>query len=369
MRIGIDASPALSPYGGVSNYVRHLLRALLELRSLDEFVAYTPNGIRGRGLDIRKKCEPFPNLQWGTIRTFSFGWPTGIDSLDLYHGTNFKAQIKGRYGFVLTIHDLWLDRYHQYSKKLLGQHLSFKRTRERVKRAVRVIADSQFTAKEMQDLYGVEPEKISVIHLGVSEDYFPDQDRDRLIALQQKYRIPSSPYILFVGGADPRKNHRLLFQAFAHNHRLQKTYHLVAVGNSRVRDASLHETCRTLGISEKVSCIEVVPKEDLRLLYSHADVFVFPSRYEGFGFPVLEAMACGVPVITSRGSALPEVAGDAALLINSDKVEEIGEAISRVVENSEVQKGLRTRGLSRAQQFTWEQTALKTMKVYRELIK
>ncbi|MCZ6799628.1 MAG: glycosyltransferase family 1 protein [Nitrospirae bacterium] len=365
MRIGIDVSPALSPHGGVSNYVRHLLSALLELGNSDEFVAYISKNTRKP--HSLPKWESFPNLKLERIKTFSFARPSKVDSMDLFHGTNFKAQAQGRHGYVLTIHDLWLDRFPQYSKKLLGQPLSFKRTRERVKRASRVIAVSQFTAQEVRDLYGVEPEKITTIHHGVSNNFFPDPDRDRLTILQQKYHLPSSPYILFVGGADPRKNHRPLFQAFAHNHRLQKTYHLVAVGNSRVRDASLHETCRTLGISEKVSCIEVVPKEDLRLLYSHADVFVFPSRYEGFGFPVLEAMACGVPVITSRGSALPEVAGDAALFFDPNNVEELGEAISCVLENAEVKTELRTRGPARAKQFSWEQTALKTMNVYRDL--
>jgi glycosyltransferase involved in cell wall biosynthesis len=127
------------------------------------------------------------------------------------------------------------------------------------------------------------------------------------------------------------------------------------------------ETARTLGISDRVLCAGTVPADHLRCLYSHADLFVFPSRYEGFGLPVLEAMACGVSVITSNATALPEVAGDAAILINPEDPEELAEAMIRVLEDKSLRETLQEKGIERAREFTWAQTARQTLAVYHEV--
>jgi glycosyltransferase involved in cell wall biosynthesis len=141
----------------------------------------------------------------------------------------------------------------------------------------------------------------------------------------------------------------------------------VLVGDIHHRFGDLLQTARTLGLERRVVCTGRLPIEDIRLLYSHADLFVFPSIYEGFGMPVLEAMACGAPVITSNRTALPEVAGDAAVLVNPEDAEELGEAMVRVLEDQTLRATLKEKGLKRAKQFTWERAARQTMALYREL--
>lgn len=365
MRIGIDAFPAIYNYGGVARYTRNLLRAVLAVESDDEFIAYVPVESPGpRELGVWEASSRLKRVQ---VRRAFFRWRGWLDKLDLYHGTNYKVQTMGRLGGVVTIHDLWLDRHPEYSKKAFGQHLSFFRTRRRTAQAVRVITVSEHSAKDIHELYGVSKDRIAVIPNGVSSEFRPDHEVSSVSRLRSQYGLSAEPYILFMGGADPRKNHSTLFQAYAMNPGLRERYFLVVVGNPVHRLGSIMETSRTLGISDRVVCAGMVNTEDLRLLYSNANVFVFPSRYEGFGLPILEAMACGAPVITSNTTALPEVAGDAAVLVNPDDADKLAEAMVRVLQDSLLQMHLRAKGLERAGQFTWERTARETVALYREI--
>jgi len=365
MRIGFDAFPTLSSFGGVGNYARSLLRALLELQSGDEFVGYIPKGPGGP--KDRGERELFPQLRWREVGKPWFGQCGWLDALDLYHGTNFKVQTRGRYGTIVTIHDLWLDRYPEHSKKFFGQHWSSLRTRRQARLADRVITISHHSAQDIQEIFGIPSERISVILNGVSSDFWPDQSTTGFSTLRAQYGIPQAPYVLFVGGADPRKNHRTLFQAYANLPSLRRTHYLVVIGNPIHRSGTVRGTCQELGIEDRVIVTGSVPLAHIRLLYSHADLFVFPSLYEGFGFPVLEAMACGAPVITSNSTALPEVAGDAAILVNPENEGELGSAMFRALEDPALQMTLRTRGFERAKQFSWEKAARQTLEVYREV--
>jgi len=365
MKIGFDASPIIQSVGGVARYARNLLKALLALESGDSFVGYVPVGASPNLNWSQNSGGEF--LKWVEVGRYNFHQRGVLDQLDLYHGTNFKIQTSGRFGTILTIHDLWLDRHPEYSKKFFGQRLSFYRTRRRARHANRIIADSHFTAAEIQELYGIPAEKISVIHLGLTSDFFPDQDEAKFSELRQRIGLPNLPYIFFVGGADPRKNHRVLLQAFSHHLFLRQNYYLVVVGSSTSRVGSIQQTSQELGILDKVVCVNNVSVEDLRLLYSQAAVFVFPSRYEGFGFPVLEAMACGVPVIASKVSSIPEVAGTAALLVSPENEDELAHAITRVLQDPILQDVLRQQGLERSKAFLWSRTALETLKIYQEV--
>src|SRR5947208_2754067 len=185
--------------------------------------------------------------------------------------------------------------------------------------------------------------------------------------LRRRIGLHADKYILFIGGADPRKNHATLVAAFAGRAEQLKSHALVLVGDRVHPFGSYMKTVRAHGLEAQVVCPGRLPSEDLRLLYSAAELFVFPSIYEGFGMPVLEAMACGAPVITSNTTSLPEVAGDAAILINPLNAGELGEAIVRVLSDEKLREGLRARGLERVKQFTWERAARHTMEVYREV--
>ena len=365
MRIGIDANPLLGDTGGIGRLTYQLVRALLELKEDVDFVCYIrPGALHGAD---RVGWDAGSRLCWIESGRLMMPWRGALDDLDLYHGTNFKIRTKGRYGAVVTVPDLWLDRYPEYSRKLFGQRSSYYRTKRTAWRARRVITISEYSSRDIQSLYGLPQERIVVIPCGVSHDFRPNSDKDALSKLMQRFALPTERYILFVGGADPRKNHRMLLSAYARRAAQLQPYRLVLVGDTADAFGNLMETARAVGIEDRVTCTGRLLLPDLRVLYSHADLFVFPSIYEGFGMPVLEAMACGAPVVTSNTTALPEVAGDAAILVNPHDSEELAHAMVHVLQDSGLRAALRTKGFERARRFTWERAARQTLAVYREV--
>lgn len=366
MRVGLDAFPVASVFGGVSNYVCSLLRVLANIHKDTELIAYIPPGLSGL---VKRKFVDFCDIiQWKEVSQLAYRSQGRVDNLDLFHGTNFKCQTFGRHGSVLTIHDLWLDRHPEYSKKFFGQRLSFYRTKKRVQQAARIIAVSNFTAREIHELYDVPVEKIAVIHHGISKYFFPDPGDNKIFdGWRESHGVPNKPFILFVGGANPRKNHDTLFRAFASDPIFAKNYSLLILGNPIFKDVSIRTTMDELGLHQSVISIDQVSCEELRVLYSRASLFAWPTRYEGFGFPVLEAMACGAPVVTSNCSALPEVTGDAALLINPESAEDLAYEMKRVLQDQDLQDVLRKKGVTQAARFDWVRTAEHTLQVYYEV--
>jgi glycosyltransferase involved in cell wall biosynthesis len=373
VRIGIDAAPILGDRGGVGWHTYHLLKALLDLKEQDgqvEFVAYVRPGALGAhasDLEPFRAAEAEGRLRWVEAGKFGMRWRGWMDGLDLYHGTNFKMRTGGRFGGVVTVHDLWLDRYPQYSTKLLGQRASFYRTKRTAWRAKRVITVSDYSARDIESLYGLPRNRITVIPNAVSDDFRPVQDPDAPAQIRRRLGLSADRFILFVGGADPRKNHRALLRAYAQHADRLRDCALLLVGDVRHRFGDMMDTARELGLASHVTCPGRLPLADLRLLYAQASVFVFPSIYEGFGMPVLEAMACGAPVITSSTTSLPEVAGDAALLVDPEDVEALGDALQRVLDDAALRETLRTKGFARVKDFTWDRSARLTMNLYREL--
>ncbi|MEW6247802.1 MAG: glycosyltransferase family 1 protein [Nitrospirota bacterium] len=364
MRIGIDANPIVGDRGGVGWHLYHLLRTLVELKEDVEFVCYVRPGALA---SLRQEAwMADPRIRWVEAGRLWMRWRGSRDRLDLYHGPNFRLQTEGRCGGVVTIHDLWLDRHPEYSPKFFGQRLSFRRTRRTAWRARKVVTVSEFSAREIRALYGLPAERIAVIHNGVSGDFHPIRDGAAMKELRGRLGLPAGGFILFVGGADPRKNHRAFLQAAARRLDRLGNRMLVLVGDPIHRFGNYAETAKALGLEHRVVCTGRLAIEEMRLLYSHADLFVFPSLYEGFGMPVLEAMACGAPVITSNTTALPEVAGDAALLVNPGDPAELADAMVRLLDDQVLHVTLREKGFQRAKQFTWERAARQTLAVYRD---
>ncbi|HET7059368.1 MAG TPA: glycosyltransferase family 1 protein [Nitrospiraceae bacterium] len=369
MRIGIDANPLIRNRGGVGWHMYHLLQALVDLKEDLEFVCYVERGsLRRHEAEIREQWKDNPALKWIETSRLMRRWRGTMDGLDLYHGMNFRLRTAGRCGAIVTIHDVWLDRNPHLSPKLFGQRRSFIRTKRMAQRAAKVITVSEHSAGDIVDLYGLPREKIAVIYNGVSQDFRPTSDPVGLTQLQRRLSIPTERFILFAGGADPRKNHQTLLKAYARCAALFPSHSLIMVGDVTHRFGDIRETARTFDVEDRIICPGPLSLEALRLLYAHADVFVFPSLYEGFGMPVLEAMACGTPVITSRTTSLPEVAGDAAVLVNPEDAEELADAIMRVLDDDALQSRLRSKGLERVKQFTWQRAARQTLSVYREVV-
>lgn len=366
MRIGIDAAPVVGDRGGVGWHTFHLLHALLNLKEEDlEFVGYMRPGSLSR-----VRSEEWGDglaIRWAEASQWTLRRMGARDGLDLYHGANFKMQTTGRFGGIVTIHDMWLDRFPQYSRKLFGQRWSFYRTKRTISQARKVITVSEHSARDIAMLYGVPREKIAVIYNGVSDAFRPLSDPTRLAKLRERFSWPADRFILFAGGADPRKNHRVLLEAYAMRAAQLRSHCLIMLGAPSHRFGNIHDTAKRLGLSDRVVCIGHLSADELRVLYAHADLFAFPSLYEGFGMPVLEAMACGTPVITSATTSLPEVAGDAAVLIDPHSPEQLADALVRVVTDPALRECLRAKGFERTKHFTWEHAARMTLAVYREV--
>jgi len=365
MKIGFDANPMVGDMGGVGWHCYHLLRTMLATQEGIDVVAYAKPGA-----ERPEAVGAWPGvarLQWVNASRWGMGKQGPSDQLDLYHGTNFRMQTVGRYGGVVTIHDLWLDRHPEFSKKMLGQWPSSFKTRQTALRARKTITVSEFSASELVELYGLKREHIQVIPNGVSEDFVPRLDEPAMAELRKRIGLKAARYVLFIGGADPRKNHQTFLEAAERVRKKLGPRMLVLVGSPIHPFGDYVETARRRSLQEQVLCPGRLSTHDLQLLYSSADLFVFPSLYEGFGMPVLEAMACGAPVLTSNSTALAEVAGDAAVLANPQDAKALGEAMIRVLDDEPLRAALRIKGFERAKQFSWDQVAAKTIELYREV--
>jgi glycosyltransferase involved in cell wall biosynthesis len=284
-------------------------------------------------------------------------WWTG--RIDVFHGTDFFAPPTRRgVRRIITIHDLAFERYPD--ETMPGMLTTLKRDVPRsVQQADAIISVSEATRRDVIDIYDAPPDHVITIPHGVSERFFR---RGALSTdIRQKLNIPNDPIILTVGTLQPRKNHLRLVQAFAH---VRGNAVLVIAGAKGWGYQAVIDEVARLRIRNPVRFVGQVSDADLPDLYRSADLFVYPALYEGFGLPPLEAMASGVPVIASNTSSLPEVVGDAGLLVDPLDVDQIAGAIQHVLDDPSLRDTLAEKGVARAREFTWERTARLTMAVY-----
>ncbi|MFO0773133.1 MAG: lipopolysaccharide heptosyltransferase II [Nitrospiraceae bacterium] len=363
MRLGIEATPILGDRGGVGWYLYYLLRSFVRLRDDYELFCYVEPGYRDK---IRwESWMDDPRLRWREATRKTMRWCGANDRLDLFHGPNFRLRTEGRYGGIVTIHDLWMDRHPEYSPKLFP-HTSSNHTRHAAWQARRVITDSYASAREINELYGLPMDRMVVVHCGIAEDFYPVTDPEVWTRVRERIGIGSEGFVLFVGGADPRKNHRVFLEAVAQMRAGLGRRKVVLIGDAVHRHGNYHETAARLGLTDITICPGRVPMDDLRVLYSRADLFAFPSLYEGFGMPVLEAMACGAPVVTSNRSSLLEVAGTAAVLVDPENSQQVAEGMVAVLDQPARREELRRQGFERVHRFSWDRAATQVMRVYRE---
>ncbi len=376
MRVGIighllSFSPGYRQ-AGVSRYAEHLLQWLPSVAPDLEFLVYA-----GRSAASGIHDRRFPDsLSWALSRLPTeypqarIPWeqaagPVALrrHQVDVVHGPVNVAPLLTRRPSVVTVHDLAFLIYPEQYPGAKQRYLNLL-TRLSVERAERVIAVSDNTRTDVLRHYRVHPDRVIVVPNGVEPELTPVGDPGQIQALRERHRLPER-FILFVGTLQPRKNLVGLLRAYA---RLKDTldWPLVVVGAKGWLYEPVFNEARALGVTDRVIFAGYADQPTLRLWYSAATIFVYPSLYEGFGLPVLEAMACGTPVVTSSTSSLPEVAGDAAITIEPTDAGALASALDRLIQDVALRSELRRRGLDRARQFSWERTARETSAVYRQ---
>lgn len=374
-RIGIDYTAAVHQRAGIGRYVRGLVAALAERQpgvAARLFVAgggavELPDTPAGFELRPSRLSERTHARLWHRLRVpVPVEWWTG--PLGLFHATDF-ALPPTRPGTrtVLTVHDLAFERYP--AETMPGMLGYLRRVVPRsVGRADHVITDSEATRRDVIELYHAAPEKVSVVYPGVSARFAAPQLPERLAEVRRRYSLPDAPLVLTIGTMQPRKNHARLVEAFAQV-ASQTNAVLVVAGGKGWQYEAVHQLVERLGLAERVRFPGFVDDADLPALYAATEVFAYPALYEGFGLPVLEAMAAGTPVVTSAVSSLPEITGeDGALLVDPKSVEQIAAALARLLADGALRARLATHGAARAQAFTWAATAEQLWQVYCHLL-
>ena len=371
MKIAIDVSQIV--YGtGVSNYTANLVRHLLKIDKRNQYILFgTSLRQRNKLYEFKKTLENYENVTF----EFRFLPPTIFELLanrlrilsvekligrevDVFHSSDWtQPRVKSKNTKkVTTIHDMTVYLFpSSFDPKITTTQ---KVRLAKVKKDVDlVIADSQTTKEDVVKFLEIPEEKVRVVYLGVSDEFRPADD-EKINTVLQKYKI-KKPYILSVGTQEPRKNIQKLIDVYEKIKEQHPDFSLVLVGKQ-----GWGEGFRS---TEGVIWTGYVPKEDLVAVYSGSRVFVYPSLYEGFGLPILEAMACGVPIVTSNSSSMAEIAKDVAMLVDPRNETQLEKAIKMVMNLTldDYQKMVRA-SLNCARKFTWTKTAKETLKIYRE---
>jgi len=294
--------------------------------------------------------------------------PRAAEGADLLHCSHYNVPCFYRGRLLVTIHDLTHITDRTFRRTLPALVYARPMLTLASRKANHIVADSEFTKREIVDRLRIAPEKVTVIYLGVSSHF-------RLCDHEEAFRAASSalqlrrPYLLYIGALKPHKNIPTLIRAFALLRGRRKVEHqLLIVGDDPKWKEGLTQLCSQLGVAGQVSFVPRVAYQVLPRVYAGADLLVMPSFIEGFGLPVLEAMACGTPVVCSWAASLPEVAGDAAEFFEPSSVDDLAAAIERVLNSPERQAVLRQKGLERAKQFSWEECARRHCEVYRSVL-
>ncbi len=366
MEIGIDITPLTAPRTGVGVYCQQLVRGLaasgaslrgyaishrpVDEDALAEGVPYSRTHVPTRAMYGVWRAVPFPTAE------SLIGHP-----VDVVHGVNYMLPPLRRATGVVTIHDLTFMRYPELCSPKITR-LFAKRVPESCARAAVVIADSVATKGDAMGYFGIPEEKIAVVHLAPSPERAPMARDDAQRILADAYGI-DGPFMLHVGTIEPRKNLDGLLYAFE---QIQSSipHRLVLVGGEGWHMATFEHALAETKLGDRVVRPGFVPDADLNAFYSAADAFVFPTHYEGFGLPVLDAMACGCPVVATATASVPEVAGDAAVLVSPDDIEGLGMALAEVLNDSARRDALGAAGMAQAARFDWAATAAETFAAY-----
>ncbi len=362
MLFSVDAHTIGCHLTGNEVYIRNLLNEFAELDPASEFLTYVakPNAESCIPPQFRKRWvsdNPFIRL--------GYDIPASLrrDRPDLLH-VQYTGPLFCRVPIVVTVHDVSYLELPEYFTRFRVQQLKYTVDRT-VRAAARILTPSEFSRKAIMRAYGVPGEKIVVVHNAVSNAFRPMQRETAVQWVHQKFGV-TSPFVLTVGDLQPRKNHLGLIHAFEDliRHYPQLPHHLVMVGKETWFANTVRRAAERSAVSDRIRFTGWVSDDELRHFYGACDMFVFPSFYEGFGLPILEAMACGRAVACSNTSAMPEVANAAALLFDPSRQNEITRAMRDLLLDPQLRLRTERLGSQRAAAFTWSRAAQKTLDVY-----
>lgn len=369
----IDYTPAIRQSAGIGRIIRGQIQALIALNpgyTMRLFVVGPVTQAQQEGAPLPLHSTPISERNMVRIwhRLGSplppVEWFTG-GATDLFHATDFVLPPTRARRKLVTVHDLAFLFYPDAAMPSLHHYLNVVVPRS-VRRADHILADSRHTALDLQEQWHVPADRISVVQGAVDHGRFhPIVDADALSAVRRRYAIGDAPFILSLSRLEPRKNHVRLIRAFHQARQEAHLPHRLIIGGARGwLYESIFATVRELGLEEVVHFAGFIADEDLPALYSAAEFFAFPSLYEGFGLPIVEALACGTPVLTADNSCLPEAAGPGALYVNAEDVDDLAQALLRLAQESALRAELAEAGRTHALHFTWERSARQLLDAY-----
>jgi len=374
MKIGLDCrflNRAISkkPGGNTGHgvYIYNLIKYLSKIDNHNEYMLYLLNDCQYKPGSINFKVKRMPKLHNnGYIRSIlTFPVEFWRNPIDIFHGMYSIPMFKMK-KVVLTIFEFSWMLFPEYYPRWVRIPASVM-TSSAVKRADKIISGSKFMKKEILDFFNVQNDRVEVIPLGVDEIFFERMEIADILDMKKRYKIDGE-YILAVGDLWPKKNIERLIDAFSILRKSKNVdYKLVLTGGNLWKSQRLFQKVNSLGMIDNVIMTHYVSLRDLRLLYQDAQLFVFPSLYEGFGLPILEAMASQVPVAVSNISSMPEVAGDAGVYFDPYDIESIASSMLKVIEDSDIRTKIIKSGLERAKKFSWMKVSKKMLSVYQSI--
>jgi glycosyltransferase involved in cell wall biosynthesis len=354
---------------GIGTYIRNLLRQLARIDHDTEYVLLCRPGdldiAAELGPNFRGVLEPSPN--YSLREQLHVPWVLRRERPDVYHAPHYVLPAGVRCRAVVTIHDCIHLMFPQYLPNKAAYAYARASMWAAARRSDCILTVSEASKRDILHFFDVPPEKIVVVYNAIDEHFWETPAEEDVARVRERYQLDHE-FVLYVGNIKPHKNLVRLIEAFAEFRRGGfESVKLLIIGDEISKLPALRRAVHRHKLHKHVRFLGYLPDRTLAILYRLATVFVFPSLYEGFGLPPLEAMASGTPVVTSNVSSLPEVAGDAAMLVDPYDVDSIVEGLRRVVTDRALAGELRRRGLERAREFSWARSVEKTRQVYQEI--
>jgi len=378
MIIGIDARVLQEGNGGIFVYAKNLLEHLIPLAKKHKIKLFLNQYKKSESKvidellnneNVKKYQYHFPNKFLNASLKFA-KWPNIDDLIDgcdvLFFPSMMYSSWSKKTKTVLTMHDLSYEFFPEcFTRKQKIWH-NLMNPRDLCNSVSKIIAVSKSTMNDISETYKIDKKKIKTVYSGINDIFHPVIDSNHIKRIRNKYNLPEAKYIIQTGTLEPRKNHIATIDAFSKwtlNHTTEsKNWRLLFVGHNGWKSSNIFLAVRKSLFSDRIHIINEVPLVDMPALYSLSQISIYPSFYEGFGFPPLESASCGVAVIASANSSLGEIIGDAGILINPYRIDEIISAIRSLINSNALCQSLRAKGLAKSAEFSWEKTAQETLK-------